>query len=124
MSKVLIIDDDPTNIFALKAVLKAKGWDTLSAYSAADGMKLLSKDESIGIVLLDMMMPDIDGYEMIGQLRADEHFKKLPVIAVTAQAMKGDREKCLEAGASDYVSKPIDIDRLYVLLQNYLNRKP
>jgi two-component system, cell cycle response regulator DivK len=120
MQKVLIIDDDTTNIFALRAVLRSKGWETLAASNAGAGIALLEKDESIGIVLLDMMMPGTDGYEVIGLIREKEHLKDLPVIAVTAQAMKGDREKCLDAGAHDYVSKPIDIDRLLNLLNSHL----
>jgi two-component system, cell cycle response regulator DivK len=120
MQKVLIIDDDPTNIFALQAVLRSKGWETLDASNAGAGIALLEKDQSIGIVLLDMMMPGTDGYEAIELIREKEHLKGLPVIAVTAQAMKGDREKCLSAGADDYVSKPIDIERLLSLLNSHL----
>jgi two-component system cell cycle response regulator DivK len=120
VQKVLIIDDDATNIFALRAVLRSKGWETLAASNAGAGIALLEKDESIGIVLLDMMMPGTDGYEAIGIIREKKHLKDLPVIAVTAQAMKGDREKCLEAGANDYVSKPIDVDRLLTLLNSHL----
>lgn len=120
MQKVLIIDDDATNIFALRAVLRSRGWETLTASNAGSGIAMLEKDDSIGIVLLDMMMPGTDGYETIGLIRKKEELKRLPVIAVTAQAMKGDREKCLDAGADDYVSKPIDIDRLVTLLNNHL----
>jgi two-component system, cell cycle response regulator DivK len=120
MQKVLIIDDDATNIFALRAVLRAKGWETLAATNAGAGLAMLEKDDSIGIVLLDMMMPETDGYEAIGLIREKDHLKDVPVIAVTAQAMKGDREKCLEAGADDYVSKPIDVDRLLTLLKSHL----
>lgn len=120
MGKVLIIDDDPNNIFALKAVLSSRNVDTLSANSVRGGLSILEKDKDIKLVLLDMMMPDTDGYEMIHIMRSSPALKDLPVIAVTAQAMKGDREKCLEAGATDYVSKPIDVDRLFALLGDYL----
>jgi CheY-like chemotaxis protein len=118
-NKVLIIDDEPSNIFALAAVLRSKGWQIASATHADEGLKLLNNDKNIGVVLLDMMMPDTDGYETISLIRKEETIKSLPVIAVTAQAMVGDREKCLEAGANDYVSKPIDVDRLLTLLDDY-----
>lgn len=119
MSKILIIDDDPTNIYALKAVLKSRSWDTLTATNATTGLSLLKDQPDINVVLLDMMMPETDGYEMLGIIRSSKQLRNKPVIAVTAQAMKGDREKCLEAGANDYVSKPIDIDRLFDLLKEY-----
>lgn len=119
MAKVLIIDDDPNNIFALKAVLRSRSWEAISANSANAGLSILNKQKDIGVVLLDMMMPETDGYEMIGLIRSDDHLKDLPVIAVTAQAMMGDREKCLQAGANEYVSKPIDVDRLFALLQDF-----
>lgn len=122
MSKVLIIDDDLTNIFALKAILHSRGWETATASHARAGLSLLNQDKDIAIVLLDMMMPDIDGYETIGLIKKQQQLQHIPVIAVTAQAMMGDREKCLEAGADDYVSKPIDVDKLFGLLQNYSNR--
>lgn len=120
MEKVLIIDDDQKNIFALTAMLRSKGYDTVSASGAEEGLELLRQSSGIGIVLLDMMMPDIDGYEMLSRLRSDDELARLPVISVTAQAMPGDREKCLTAGANDYVSKPIDVDRLNDLLRTYL----
>ncbi len=118
--KVLIIDDDSRNIFALVAILKAKGYDCISASSAEEGLQLLATKEDIGIVLLDMMMPDMDGYEAIPIIRNNEKVKHLPIIAVTAQAMVGDKEKCLQAGADNYISKPVDVDALLELLQTYL----
>ena len=118
--KVLIIDDDNRNIFALRAVLKSKGYQSLSAISAKEGMDFLKNDTDIGIILMDMMMPDTDGYEAIRQLKASEQFREIPMIAVTAQAMPGDREKCLEAGADDYISKPIDVDLLVRILSSHL----
>ena len=120
MSKVLIIDDDPNNIFALKAVLRSRSVEALSAGSVHAGLSLLKKEKDIRLILLDMMMPETDGYEMIHLIRLSDELKDIPVIAVTAQAMKGDREKCLEAGANDYVSKPIDVDRLFGLLHDYI----
>jgi CheY-like chemotaxis protein len=116
---VLIIDDDSRNIFALKAVLKSKGFDVQSASSADEGLQMLRRHKGIKIVLLDMMMPDMDGYETLGVIRSDEKLSNITVFAVTAQAMMGDREKCLEAGANEYVSKPIDVDLLLDLLKNY-----
>ncbi len=119
MSKVLIIDDDRSNIFALKAVLQSRSWETVTASSVKAGMSILKNDQGVNIVLLDMMMPDTDGYEMIHLIRSEEPLKHLPVIAVTAQAMTGDRERCLQAGANEYVSKPIDVDRLMNLLREF-----
>jgi CheY-like chemotaxis protein len=116
--KILIIDDDPRNIFALSAVLRAKGYTPISAPSATDGIAMLDHHQEIGVVLMDIMMPDMDGYEAIARIRQMKGLEELPVIAVTAQAMVGDREKCIEAGATDYVSKPIDLDRLLSILKN------
>lgn len=120
MDEVLIIDDDQKNIFALAATLRAKGWKVNFAGSAKEGMRMLSSNTAIGVVLLDMMMPGIDGYETISLIRNHEKLKNIPVISVTAQAMTGDKEKCLAAGADDYVSKPIDVDRLFDLLNKYI----
>jgi CheY-like chemotaxis protein len=116
---ILIIDDDSRNIFALSAVLKSKGFTILSALSAQEGINLLQDHQGIKVVLMDIMMPDMDGYEAIARIRAQEGTARVPVIAVTAQAMVGDREKTLEAGANDYVSKPIDVDVLLKLLDKY-----
>ena len=117
---ILIIDDDSRNIFALQAVLKAKGYNCLSAISAKDGIELLLHDREIGIVLMDMMMPDMDGYEAIAAIRKTDTISQIPVIAVTAQAMVGDKKKCIDAGARDYVSKPINVDALIEILELHL----
>ena len=117
--KVLIVDDDNRNVFALKAVLKSKGFDCLTAGSAQEGMNHLFNQKDIGVVLLDMMMPDMDGYEAIGEIRRSSS-KDIPIISVTAQAMTGDRQKCIEAGADAYIPKPIDVDQLIILLHRYL----
>jgi len=117
---ILIIDDDSKNIFALAAVLKSKRYTCLSASSAADGFDILSKRKDIGVVLMDMMMPDMDGYEALGKMRENEKMKNIPVIAVTAQAMTGDKEKCIEAGANGYVSKPINVEELEKLLNHLI----
>jgi two-component system, cell cycle response regulator DivK len=116
---ILIIDDDSRNIFALSAVLKAKGYQVVSALSAMEGITRLKNNKNISVVLLDIMMPDMDGYQAIAVIRSSEQISKIPIIAVTAQAMVGDREKTLEAGADNYISKPIDVDALLDLLGNY-----
>lgn len=118
--KVLIIDDDSRNIFALKAVLKARGFHCISASGAVEGINMLKNDSGIGIVLMDMMMPDMDGYEAIYKIRNIEKIALIPIIAVTAQAMLGDREKALAAGANNYASKPIDVDLLTGILNQHL----
>ena len=120
--QVLIVDDDMRNIFALKAVLKSRAIPCLSATTSAEALQLLSADHQVGVVLMDIMMPDMDGYEAISTLRAMPWNSQLPVIAVTAKAMVGDREKCLEAGADNYISKPIDVDELLLQLQQYLSK--
>jgi CheY-like chemotaxis protein len=113
--KILIIDDDARNTFALSAVLRAKGYECITAGSAQQGMAFLKGSTDIGTVLIDMMMPEMDGYEAVPLIKKQHD---IPVIAVTAQAMTGDREKCLEAGADDYISKPIDVDKLLRILQS------
>jgi len=118
--KLLIIDDDTRNIFALNATLKAKGYECDSSLDGLEGLQKISTD-AYGVVLLDMMMPDVDGYEMIPRIRAIKGAEDIPVFAVTAQAMVGDRERCLEAGATEYIAKPIDVDRLLNLLEKYLS---
>ncbi|RYY99619.1 MAG: response regulator [Chitinophagaceae bacterium] len=116
---LLIIDDEPRNIFALGAVLKAKGYKVLSAASAPEGFDVLRREPAVRAVLLDMMMPEMDGPQALAALRADAGLRHLPVIAVTAQAMAGDRERALDAGADAYVSKPVDVDELLRLLKQY-----
>jgi two-component system cell cycle response regulator DivK len=116
--KILIIDDDSRNIFALTAVLRAKKYTCLSATSAHKGFNLIENDEDISLVLMDMMMPDMDGYQAIAKMKEVPKLKNIPVIAVTAQAMVGDKERCLDAGAAGYVSKPINIDELV----NHINK--
>lgn len=118
--KVLIIDDDGRNIFALTAVLKSRGFHCISASGALEGIELLNNDSEIGIVLMDMMMPDMDGYQAIDEIRNNERLAGIPIIAVTAQAMLGDKEKALAAGADDYASKPVDVDLLIGILNEHL----
>ncbi len=118
--KILIIDDDARNIFALSAVLKSKGYHCISAPGAAEGIRLMESDGDINIVLLDMMMPDMDGYEALSAIRGHKTISRMPVVAVTAQAMVGDKERCLQAGADAYISKPVNVDLLLNILKNHL----
>ncbi len=119
--KIIIIDDDDRNIFALDAVLKSRGYKCIAATSAKEGLEKLQTQHDIGIALIDMMMPEMDGYQMILTIRRNPSLKQFPLIAVTAQAMIGDKEKCLEAGANDYVSKPINVEILLQKIRQYLN---
>jgi len=116
--RVLIIDDDSRNIFALSATLRAKGFECPSCTSAKEALELLKGTEIIDAVLIDMMMPDMDGYEAIPLIKKIPRRVGTPVISVTAQAMVGDREKCLAAGADGYISKPVDVDKLLQLLSS------
>ena len=117
--KILIVDDDARNIFALSAVLRAKGFVCLSAGDLSEALRIMAKEEGIGIVLLDMMLPEVDGYDAVPKIKAMPAYPGIPVIAVTAQAMAGDRERCLRAGADGYVSKPVDVDELLRLMNNF-----
>ena len=117
--KILIIDDDSRNIFALTAVLKAKKYTCLSAQSAKQGFDIIAGDKDINVILMDMMMPDMDGYQAMKKMKDDPELNKIPVIAVTAQAMVGDKERCLNAGAVGYISKPVNVDELVLLLNKY-----
>lgn len=115
--RLLIIDDDSRNIFALENTLRAKSFDCLSCLSAEEALKLLESDEIIDGVLIDMMMPEMDGYEAIPLIKKIPSRESTFVVAVTAQAMVGDKEKCLEAGADEYISKPVDVDKLLLILR-------
>jgi two-component system, cell cycle response regulator DivK len=117
--RILIVDDDSRNIFALQAVLRSKEFQCICAGSAAEGISILKDDKNIGIVLMDMMMPEMDGYEAIRMIKGDATLSDVPVIAVTAQAMVGDREKCIAAGADGYLSKPIDVDQLLSMIKQF-----
>jgi CheY-like chemotaxis protein len=117
--KVIVIDDDSRNIFALTATLRAKGYECLSFYDAAEAINTL-KEVPCDIILIDMMMPEMDGYEAIPKIRQIHGKEHTPIIAVTAQAMMGDKEKCIDAGADDYIAKPIDVDRLLSILKEHV----
>jgi CheY-like chemotaxis protein len=116
-STILLIDDDTRNIFALSAVLRSRGYKVITAASAQEGIDTMRKESGIAVVLLDMMMPDMDGYEALRIIKAEDMLSKIPVFAVTAQAMVGDQERCLEAGADKYLAKPVDVDVLFNLLK-------
>lgn len=115
--KILIVDDDPRNIFALKLTLKARGFQLETSTMAQEAIQILENNPDIDLVLMDMMMPDMDGYEAVKIIRQTPSIKHIPVIAVTAQAMEEDRQKCLDAGAQDYVKKPIDVDVLLTAIE-------
>ena len=117
---VLIADDDVRNIFSMTKSLEGYGMNVLSAIDGREALKQLSENDGEDIVLMDMMMPEMDGYESIRRIREIPRFRNLPVIAVTAKAMTGDREKCISAGASDYITKPVDVDQLVSLLRVWL----
>ena len=120
--KALIIDDDMRNIFSLASALEQHGMSVLFAETGRDGIDILDANPDLDVVLVDIMMPEMDGYETMTEIRRRPHCSGLPLIAVTAKAMKGDREKCLAAGATDYVSKPVDIDQLLAVLRVQLGR--
>ncbi|HET7241405.1 MAG TPA: response regulator, partial [Gemmatimonadales bacterium] len=120
--KVLIVDDDVRNIFALTTFLERSEMQVLYAESGRDGIARLQENPDIDAVLMDVMMPEMDGYQTMRAIRANPKFRQLPILAVTAKAMKGDREKCIEAGASDYIAKPVDMDQLLSLLRVWLYR--
>lgn len=121
--KVLIVDDDPRNIAAMKGALQKQKMDLLYAENGKEAIDRLQENPDVELVLMDMMMPEMDGYEAMQTIRREERFYKLPIIAVTAKAMKEDRRKCLEAGASDYISKPVDKSQLLSLLRVWLYRR-
>lgn len=118
---ILIIDDDVRNTFALSLVLKTKGFTSVSVNSASQGLEHLKSHPDVGIILLDIMMPDMDGFQMLEALNADQGLRAIPVIAVTAQAMQGDEQKCMAAGAVGYISKPVDIEALTLILHKFLS---
>jgi len=117
---ILIVDDDDRNIFALSAVMRAKGFKIEIAHNGKIGLETLKNNPKIDLVLMDIMMPVMDGYETIHKIRMDQQYKHIPIIALTAKAMKGDEEKCMKAGATSYCSKPVDIDELLEKIDNCL----
>ncbi|HYX53494.1 MAG TPA: response regulator, partial [Candidatus Limnocylindrales bacterium] len=120
--KVLVVDDDVRNIFALSSVLERRGMKVLTAGTGREAITTLESTPDVAIVLMDIMMPEMDGYETMQVIRQNQAFRRLPIIALTAKAMKGDREKCLEAGASEYLAKPVNTDQLLSALRMWLHR--
>jgi CheY-like chemotaxis protein len=119
---VLLVDDDARNIFALSSLLERRGMNVLTATTGQEAIDLVKSERAISLVLMDIMMPEMDGYQTIQLIRQDPAFRRLPIIALTAKAMKGDREKCLEAGASDYLAKPVNTEQLLSALRMWLHR--
>jgi HAMP domain-containing protein/CheY-like chemotaxis protein/signal transduction histidine kinase len=120
--KVLVVDDDVRNIFALSSVLERRGMSVLTAGTGREAIAIIESTPDLGIVLMDIMMPEMDGYETMQVIRQNPMFRRLPIIALTAKAMKGDREKCLEAGASEYLAKPVNTEQLLSALRMWLHR--
>jgi CheY-like chemotaxis protein len=118
--KVLIVDDDLRNVFALTSALEAQEMQALYAENGRDGLTRLEENPDVDIVLMDVMLPGMDGHEAMREIRSRKEFRTLPIIALTAKAMKGDREKCIESGASDYISKPVVTEQLLSLLRVWL----
>jgi hypothetical protein len=119
---VLLVDDDARNIFALSSVLERRGMKVLTATTGNEANSLIDSTPELAIVLMDIMMPEMDGYQTMQVIRENPAFRRLPIVALTAKAMKGDREKCLEAGASDYLAKPVDTEQLLSALRMWLHR--
>jgi CheY-like chemotaxis protein len=120
--KVLVVDDDARNIFALTSVLENHDMEVMSATNGRQAIELIEATPDISVVLMDIMMPDMDGYATMREIRRIPRFRTLPILALTAKAMKGDREKCLDAGASDYIAKPVNTDQLLSLMRVWLFR--
>jgi len=120
--KVLVVDDDVRNIFAISSILERRGMNVVSANNGQEAIDLVEQQDDVAMVLMDIMMPGMDGYETMRAIRTRPELRALPIIALTAKAMKGDREKCIEAGASDYIAKPVNTDQLLAMLRQWLHR--
>jgi CheY-like chemotaxis protein len=120
--KILVVDDDARNIFALTSLLEKYDMDVIPTTNGREAIDIVQRTPDLSVVLMDIMMPDMDGYETIGRIRENPSSSTLPILALTAKAMKGDREKCLNAGASDYIAKPVNTDQLLSLLRVWLFR--
>ena len=117
-----MIDDDVRNIFALSSVLERRGMHVLTASTGSEAISTVESTPGIAIALMDIMMPEMDGYQTMQKIRENPAFRRLPIVALTAKAMKGDREKCFEAGASDYLAKPVNTEQLLSALRMWLHR--
>ena len=120
--RILVVDDDVRNIFAITSVLEANGMQVVFAENGREGIEVLKANPDVSLVLMDVMMPEMDGYETMREIRKLGEYRSLPILALTAKAMKGDREKCIEAGASDYIHKPVDPDQLLSLMRVWMYR--
>jgi CheY-like chemotaxis protein len=118
--KVLIVDDDSRNNFALTSLLERHGMNVTGCETGREAIEKVEQDEELDMVLMDIMMPEMDGYETMRRIRQNPRLKVLPILALTAKAMKGDRERCLQAGASDYIAKPVNTEELLALLRIWL----
>jgi CheY-like chemotaxis protein len=118
--KALVVDDDMRNIFALTSLLERHGMEIVSCETGREAIVKIDEDPEIDMVLMDIMMPEMDGYETMRHIRSNPKHRALPILALTAKAMKGDRERCLQAGASDYIAKPVNSDELLALLRIWL----
>jgi two-component system chemotaxis sensor kinase CheA len=121
--KILIVDDDSKNLFVLSAAIETQGAETLVALNGKKALDVLEENPDTDIIIMDIMMPTMDGLEAIRAIRAMPHISSIPIIAITARAMKDDRKKCIDAGADDYISKPVDYDILRKLLAAWINKK-
>jgi hypothetical protein len=119
-TRVLVVDDDIRNIFALTAMLERHGMEVIAVDSGQEAIEVLEQDGNVDVALVDVMMPEMDGYATMSEIRKLRTFRDKPIIALTAKAMKGDREKCLEAGASDYIAKPVNNKQLLALLKSWV----
>ena len=117
-----MVDDDARNIFALTSLLENQEMDVVSATNGRNAIDIIQNTPDVSMVLMDIMMPDMDGYETMREIRKAPEFRTIPILALTAKAMKGDREKCLNAGASDYIAKPVNTDQLLSLMRVWLFR--
>ncbi|HEX9825520.1 MAG TPA: response regulator, partial [Flavobacteriaceae bacterium] len=120
--KILLADDDMRNVFALSKILKERGMEIIKAENGRNALEMLDAHGDIDLVLMDIMMPEMDGYEAMKQIRLQEKFKNLPIIALTAKAMKDDKQKCIDAGANEYIPKPVDVERLLSLMRVWLSK--
>jgi CheY-like chemotaxis protein len=120
--KILLADDDMRNVFALSKILKERGMEIIKAENGRNALEMLDAHSDIDLVLMDIMMPEMDGYEAMKQIRLQEKFKNLPIIALTAKAMKDDKQKCIDAGANEYIPKPVDVERLLSLMRVWLSK--
>jgi two-component system chemotaxis sensor kinase CheA len=120
--KILVVDDDIRNIYALITALERYQVNVIYAENGREGIEVLQENSDIDLILMDIMMPEMDGFEATKLIRKIPEFEKLPIIALTAKAMKNDREKCIEAGASDYISKPVNLEQLFSIMRVWLYR--